>query len=257
MGVHMSWKGYTNVMDVDILPGNSTDIYGETMTSGDGSVLWTKNEHCFFQFYKSFANFDMYDASTPEGISDCKEFCAEKSQCTALQITPLHMPPHVTTGTGNKYWGDHLKTIDLQLRPKPETVAAHGLHRAFDGLTIGQAKHVSQEMLDDPNRMICRLQVMISEQSLQNAGPDYFILDDPEDIGFYGTCMTKINNRLYNGVPYVNATEAENAKGSVKQKFNVGDYCLSCEDIDDFKDKTASEIMHWKLTTNCTKCEHN
>merc|ERR1711994_127064 len=45
--IHMLWRGYRDIIDIDVLPALANDVYGRL-----GSVSqWTKRDHCFYPNY--------------------------------------------------------------------------------------------------------------------------------------------------------------------------------------------------------------
>jgi len=102
--VHMVWRGYRDIIDVDVLPSNAADVYGQ---QAEGTT-WIKTDHCAYQrgtydssgvaqkSWRGETCFPLWSANGYNATS-CLEQCESlgTSKCTAANVVPLTNPPNV------------------------------------------------------------------------------------------------------------------------------------------------------------------
>ena len=101
----MVWRGYRDIIDVDVLPADAEDRYGQ---ESSGPVPWIKTDHCQYQSgtysasgRKSWRNpgRTCFPLTKENGrnATECLRECESKgtSKCTAANVVPLYNPPGV------------------------------------------------------------------------------------------------------------------------------------------------------------------
>jgi len=219
--IHMVWRGYRDVIDVDVIAGTSPDIYGSPSES-DSS--WTRIDHCQYKpsNYNGKNSRCYIIDNTARDVSKCLDFCSRtskkgKAKCKAVNVVPLKNPSGVT----------HFDSVNTPASTK------------CDRLTSVKE-----------DAMVC-YGVKPIENSKQNDDVDELwtvIPDDPEDPIFYSTCYNLQQGWTFQG--YQSSSSPQQAPISQK----VGDQCLTCSDVDKIKSLKTSQVPAWKIATECTKC---
>mmetsp|Transcript_76152 Transcript_76152/g.217502 ORF Transcript_76152/g.217502 Transcript_76152/m.217502 type:complete len:164 (+) Transcript_76152:266-757(+) len=102
--VHMVWRGYRDVIDVDVLPSEANDRYGRAASG----VTWIKTDHCQYQrgTYESEGRkswrvpgrtcFPLWPGNE-YNASACLQACVDRgtSKCEAANVVPLNNPSGV------------------------------------------------------------------------------------------------------------------------------------------------------------------
>ena len=102
--VHMVWRGYRDVIDVDVLPSEANDRYGRAAAG----VTWIKTDHCQYQrgTYESEGRkswrvpgrtcFPLWPGNG-YNASACLQACVDRgtSKCEAANVVPLNNPSGV------------------------------------------------------------------------------------------------------------------------------------------------------------------
>merc|ERR1719361_363870 len=84
--VHMMWRGYRDVVDVDVLPSPAADIYGTPRTE----PVWVKTDHCQYVKYNLRGSW-CFDAT--DSVDECRQACNSRGKkCSALNVIPMKMP---------------------------------------------------------------------------------------------------------------------------------------------------------------------
>ena len=87
--IHMMWRGYRDVIDVDILPAPANDMYGRA----GGNQEWIKTEHCQYTKYNARRTTCRY-VQPGDSLQQCLDDCVarETRRCTAVNVVPLFTP---------------------------------------------------------------------------------------------------------------------------------------------------------------------
>mmetsp|Transcript_76147 Transcript_76147/g.217478 ORF Transcript_76147/g.217478 Transcript_76147/m.217478 type:complete len:172 (+) Transcript_76147:171-686(+) len=108
--VHMVWRGYRDVIDVDVLPSEANDRYGRAASG----VTWIKTDHCQYQrgTYESEGRkswrvpgrtcFPLWPGNE-YNASACLQACVDRgtSKCEAANVVPLNNPSGVVDFLAN------------------------------------------------------------------------------------------------------------------------------------------------------------
>jgi len=219
--IHMVWRGYRDVIDVDLLSGPSPDIYGSPEAGGNG--MWNKVDHCQYKTYAHKNNQCFFLDPTNRSVSQCLKACqknARKGKCTGVNVVPLYNPSSVAIDNVNIPWGS--KNCD-------QTMAAQ-----YDEGTL-----VCYGLKDKP-----------SKTGNPDVGYPWTVVDsDPEDPIFYSTCYTRQSSWTFEGFDS-GTTKPQSSVISYK----VGDKCLSCRDVERIKNLKFKQAPWWKLASECQKC---
>jgi len=219
--IHMVWRGYRDVIDIDLLSSPSPDIYGSVI---GGESSWTKVNHCQFKSYEARASKCYFVDKTTRDISKCMNFCKKKG-CAGLNIVPLFNPAEVKVGKPNIPWGRANK------------------QRCDKTLLTGK---------EDENTLVCYgLQPNLPKRANPDVDTLWTIIDDdPEDPIFYSTCYVQTTEIVFDGfIP--NPTEKPHP---APINYKVADMCLPCAAVDGIPQLEEYEVPRWKLTRECKKC---
>jgi len=225
--IHMLWRGYRDVIDIDVLPAPAVDIYGRP-----GSVSeWTKREHCLYPNYSNHRNTHCkyFQADEPNNISECQTYCESRNgpRCDALNVVPLYNPEIV------KIAG---------VTPEPEIPWNNKCRRN------------RVPSWADENTMVCYT-FEARQPSYDGFNPeteDIWIVrdNDPADPIFYSTCYRRERKREFQG--NVACPLCEIPPVSANLKWQINDRCLSCQDATDPVDQQT--VKFWKTSSVCEKC---
>lgn len=225
--IHMLWRGYRDVIDIDVLPTAAVDVYGRPGTAGE----WTKRDHCFYPNYYKHRNTQChyFQADEPNNIDSCQRYCEGRSgsRCTALNVVPLTNPEMV------KIAGE---------TPEPAIPWNNRCRRDR-----------APSWADDKT-MVCYT-FEAERPSYDGFNPeteDIWIIrdNDPQDPVFYSTCYRREVKRVFTG--NVDCPLCEEAASEMSLKWQVNDRCLSCADVT--STIHPSTVKLWQTHDVCEKC---
>jgi hypothetical protein len=155
--LHYQWSGYYDVVDVNVLPVLSTDIYGRG-NPGGGNFL-DRIDHCQY-----WSNYDGYEiTATCTGInpgSNILSSCPCGADCQAIQVIQNTLDERVLSG----------------------------------GVFSNQNKlHLPPSCRDLTTPFVC----FGLNPGTPLVGPTYAISQDPEDPVFYNTCFRKSSGWIF------------------------------------------------------------
>jgi len=217
--IHMVWRGYRDVIDVDLLAQPSTDIYGRAGSDDD----WNKVNHCQHKYYKTgnkSYNKCMFIDPTNRNVKKCLNSCKRNQKCTAVNVVPLYNPESVAFDEVNIPWNNDKCTKKMAEGYDYGTLVCYGLKEKPD-------PHGNPDV-----------------------GYPYTVVDnDPEDPIYYSTCYTMNTNWVFDGFDG-STTKPQPSILSYK----VGDKCISCKDIDRISKTKMQVVPWWKTANECEKC---
>lgn len=225
--IHMLWRGYRDVIDIDVLPAPASDVYGK---QGQTST-WTKREHCLYPNYSKHSNTECkyFQADQPNNIAACQQYCESRKsgRCTALNVVPLFTPEVV------KIAGQ-----------TPEPAVPWNKKCRKDRIPSNA----------DENTMVCYT-FKAQEPAYDGFNPeteDVWIIrdNDPADPVFYSSCYRRQVKREFEG--NVACPLCEEAPASKKSNWQINDRCLSCEDASAASPNNVVKL--WKTHEVCEKC---
>jgi hypothetical protein len=225
--IHMLWRGYRDVIDIDVLPAPAVDVYGEPGTTGE----WTKRDHCFYPNYYNHRNTQChyFQADEPNNIDACQRYCESRSgtRCTALNVVPL-INPEVVKIAGQT--------------PDPEIPWNN------------KCRQSRVPSWADKNTMVCYT-FQAQEPTYDGFNPeteDIWIIrdNDPQDPIFYSTCYRREVKRIFTG--NVECLLCEQASSEKALKWQINDRCLSCADA--ASTITQNTVKLWQTHEVCEKC---
>lgn len=225
--IHMLWRGYRDVIDIDVLPAPANDIYGRPGTVS----TWSKREHCFYPNYARHRNTQchFFQADEPDNVGACQRYCENRGtrKCTALNVVPLYNPDIV------KIAGE---------TPAP---------------LIPWNNKCRQDRIPswaNENTMVCYTfeAYRPTYDGFNPETEDIWIIrdNDPVDPIFYSTCFRREVKREFTG--NVPCPLCEQAPTEVSLKWQINDRCLSCEDATTPTDEKS--VKFWQTTHVCEKC---
>jgi len=225
--VHMLWRGYRDVIDIDVLPAPANDMYGRP-----GSVsLWEKREHCFYPNYSNHRNTQChyFQADEEDNVVACQQYCAGRSgpRCSAMNVVPLYNPDVV------KIAGE---------TPEPEIP------------WNGRCRKDRVPSWADEKTMVCyTFEAKTPEYDGFNPETeDLWIIrdNDPADPIFYSTCYRRDTKREFSG--NVPCPLCEEAPEHIASKWQINDRCLSCSDAT--TPLPQSTVKLWQTSQICERC---
>lgn len=230
--VHMVWRGYRDVVDIDVLPAPANDIYGRQASNAE----FVKMEHCQYTKYVA-RNTQCFYYQSGDSVQSCLDYCAGNRRCTAVNVVPVYTPEAV------KIQGH--EPLDANVPWQAKGGSKRCKHNQLPG-SVNENSLVCYGFIpSDPEDPAFN-----SETETQ-----WYIRDtDPEDSIFYSSCYRQLQRREFEGNPECPACEGESAVNQVK--WQIGDKCLSCEDVEAAQsaDSVFSEVKLWDVSNVCDKC---
>lgn len=231
--IHMVWRGYRDVIDIDVLPEPAVDIYGKS----GASKRWIKTEHCQYPNYKNHRNTRCFYVQSGNSVEACLKSCVDRrwKNCRAVNVVPLYTPSSV------KIQGDSVLDAKVPWQAKSGSKFC---------------KHNKLPSNVDENTMVCYGMVpgKPTDPAFNPETEDnWYVRDeDPEDPIFYSSCYRLEVKREFVGnvaCPLCEGTAAANPP-----RWQIGDQCLSCSDALKSKNLTVTEVELWKTSNVCEKC---
>lgn len=229
--IHMMWRGYRDVIDVDILPEPAVDIYGRA----GGSKQWIKSEHCQYTKYAARRTPCRY-VQPGDSLEQCLNDCITRGtrRCTAVNVVPLFTPREVkiqghAPADANVPWlgqdggSKHCRLDRLPSTANEETLVCYGF---------------IPYQPDDPTF------------NPETENKWYVRENDPEDPIFYSTCYRLEVKREFIGNAACPNCEGE--ASTTPPRWQIGDQCLDCDSFSD--GATLSEAKFWTFSDVCDKC---
>jgi len=224
--IHMLWRGYRDVIDIDVLPEPANDVYG----SPGGVNEWRKTDHCIYPNYYDHSNTQCryFQAGEEDNISACQQYCQSRgNRCNALNVVPVFTPEVV------KIAGE---------TPAP---------------AVPWNKKCRQDRIPgwaDENTMVCYT-FKAKAPTYDGFNPeteDIWIIrdNDPLDPVFYSSCYRRAVKRAFEG--NVACPLCEETPVSTEAKWDINNRCLSCEAASAPHD--PSTVKLWQTSEVCEKC---
>lgn len=224
--IHMLWRGYRDVIDIDVLPEPANDVYGVP----GGVNEWRKTDHCIYPNYSKHSNTKCHylQADEENNIAECQQYCETRGRkCNALNVVPLFTPSVVKiagqTPAPAVPWNNRCRQDRL-----PDNV--------------------------DENTMVC---YTFEAQSPTYDGfnpetEDIWVIrdNDPLDPVFYSSCYRRAVKRAFAG--NVECPLCEETPVATEAKWDINNRCLSCEDASAPHDSSTVKLWHTKDV--CEKC---
>jgi len=225
--IHVLWRGYRDVIDVDILPTDAAKPYGKP-----GQISrWVKTPHCQYPNVIRNSNTQCHYFRDGESVAPCQRYCESRSgsRCTAINVVPLHNPA--------------LTAIAGEI---PEPLVPWGKKCKED--------NIPQWAREDPNAMAC---YTFTAQEPEDDGfnPEtediWYVRDyDDQDPIFYSTCYRRdVVRDFSDNVP---CPLCEATSSSPPPQWHIGESCRSCDDVG--KTVADEEVTFPILSKVCEKC---
>lgn len=229
--IHMLWRGYRDVIDIDVLPAPANDIYGRS----GGNREWMKTEHCQYPKYSQRKTRCTF-LQPGDSVQSCMNKCIEQgyNKCRALNVVPVYTPDMVkiqghAPADANVPWqsqgGSKFCKLGSVPSLSPDTLVCYGL--------IPQTP-------DDPTF------------NPETEDKWYVRETDPEDPIFYSTCYRLEVKREF--IDNVACPACEGDVSVTPAKWQIGDHCLSCDSISNGESAPMTEAKFWQLADVCEKC---
>lgn len=220
--VQYLWNGYYDCVDVNVLGGQSTDVFGTN--SSDTSL--DRIDHCVFNH--TLQNYGLKSGCTELKVGDspqgCVDSCAsingyDYQRCDGVQITPVQLPSTAVFPGTFQSGTSHLPSTN-------------------DGCDVSKFA---------PTSSVC-YQIRIGDTP--KVGPPYKVVADPEDPVFYSTCYRKKPGWKFAQTcpscvpPVLKATN----------KFGYSDdICTTCRDM--YTNQSPLVTPVWMLSNECFACD--
>jgi len=225
--IHVLWRGYRDVIDVDVLPQDAVKPYGRP-----GQVSrWVKTEHCMYPNYQKNSFTHCHYLRSGESVAACQNYCEGRSgsRCTALNVVPLHTPA-ITAIAGvipnpEIPWNKKCKLEDIP----------------------GWAK-------TDDSAMVCYT-FEAKEPTDDGFNPEtediWYVRDyDDQDPIFYSTCYRRdVVRDFSDNVP---CPLCEVTASNTPPQWHFGESCMSCQDA--AKQLGEDIVSLPSLSKVCEKC---
>lgn len=233
--IHMLWRGYRDVIDIDVLPAPAKDIYGKA----GGSKRWIKTEHCQYPNYKNHRKSRCFFGQPGDSvmIKKCLDDCVKRGtrNCQAINVVPLYTPDAV------KIQGDSV--LDAQVPWQAKGMSKFCKHTS-----------VPANLKNKKDSLVCYGFVpgTPTDPAFNPETEDkWYVRDtDPEDPVFYSTCYRLEVKREFVGNVACPLCEAGGKAN--EPRWQVGEYCLNCADLK--AKKALEEVQFWKTAEVCEKC---
>lgn len=246
--VHMVWKGYRDAIDVDVLSQPANDIYGRL----SDTKRWVKTEHCWYPNLDEWKESRCTYRQAGEMSVDAIKICDEKGEkkCNALNCVPLFAP----------------KTLGLNGWDSP--LDAHVPWTLAEDEERNRCTTDSIPDDADENTYVCYglLASTPKDPAFNIQTEDFFYVrdEDPEDPIYYSQCFRFTQERIFdrNG-GNVDCQECQTEEVEPVQRWQIGDMCRTCEDLDTFDPNPRGfkhglypqwPIQKWALTETCERC---
>jgi len=242
--IHAMWQGYTDVIDIDVLPAPhmAVDVYGQVPP--DAQDQWVKTDHCVYPNLSSHLNNPCHYYRPGEDISDMLQDCKEnintnggRRECTAVNCVPLHTPANIPSEIqGSQIYDAHV---------------SWGGNDCKTNQIPNWAQDVNSEAI------VC-YGLVPREPTDPTFNPDvenfWYVRDkDPEDPIYYSTCYRMENKKVFIG--NVDCPLCEGNVAPPRVEWQVGDRCLSCADVNDnTPENTYGKATMWRITDECERC---
>ena len=256
--VHMYWRGYYDVIDVDVLEEAAADVYGRV----SNKTRFTKQEHCQFEagtydvathkYWKAGTCFLLNAAL--HGAADasaCMARCEAVgwSKCAALNVVPLRHPPAVPAYLralapvnipfDARHSTDVLTTCDPSIMESYVDAAAYARNDTLVCYPI------------EPNGDMPPS--LAASASADDFGYEGTVIDsDPEDPIFYSTCYRRQTSWEFVGNAPCPACETVVTRDD---RWHFGDRCISCDDVLENGALSSKEVAWWELSDTCENCD--
>lgn len=223
--IHMVWRGYRDVIDLDLLQKDSVDIYGR---ADPDFPAWKKVDHCQYRKYHAINKKKMkvkttqclFIKDTHRDVQQCLRACEASKNCAAVNIVPLKNPKEVFHQDDvNIPWNDQNCDEWNKDRYSDDTLVCYG----FIPLPPKGA-----------NKDVDGFWTVVD--------------NDPEDAIFYSTCYRNEPTWTFEG--FTAPTESQPPMISWK----VGDKCLSCDNVKENSKSSFNTLNWWEITDECEKC---
>lgn len=208
--LHYLWSSYRDTIDVDVTTaGTVTNPYGAASNNTPYAIA----DHCMYEDATGWTGNCVQIVTTPE---QCLQGCAN-TYCFGVQVIPLNgVPPFPANSQ-----------IPWMQNPG---------HCNRSWFTNAPA-----------NAFIC-YEINSYRDSANGALTPWTFFNDPDDIGFYGTCYIKESPRTFDFPlnPAIIANPADNP-------YQYGWACISCGDRG--LQGSLQNAVDWHPTRNCVDCD--
>jgi len=253
--VHMLWNGYTDVVDVDVLPTPANDIYG----SVSSNKKWIKIEHCQYPNVRKNFWSDCRYYQPGQSVHPSLDLCtgdARSDRCDAVTCVPLYTPDLV------KIHGSSPEEANAPwFLPGRAADVANGNHRNDCFL---------EDIPDWANgdTFVCGglMSATPKDPAFNSETEEVFYVrdDDPEDPIFYSTCFRMESDRVFENNSDCPLCEGASAE-PVVPRWQIGNKCLSCESAQ-YTGEANGEVSarfgtyprytlkKWEFAEKCERC---
>ena len=244
--VHMLWRGYRDVLDVDVLPGPAKSIYG----APSSVITYARTDHCQYtnrNIHGKDYNYTVWNnkkkktcyvvppgGSVDECIKHASSFRGGKygKYGAGVNVVPLYQPE------GVQFPGE---TPNI-----PFQGPGYGLGRCI-GSNRGSCTRTAaascslgdgtNHLSSLPNGTLICYALSLPPAS-ENLGVSHTVSHDPRDPVFYSTCYKRNTGWVFAGNPPCPKCGGGSGGGAEK-RWKYGDKCVSCTD----SSKYAGEVV--------------
>ena len=228
--VHMLWRGYRDVVDVDVLPVAAKTIWGKRLNG----VRYLRLDHCQFKdrlVNGTWRKFTTYHGKTKHGntcypitdgnVDACIRHASKqkKGYGDAVNVVPLRHPPGVA-------FPDQPVNI-----PWGTGGSGTGIHHGHVGSSNCQPRHFTADKFPDNTTYVC-YPLKPAPDTTQVDQP-WTISEDPADPVFYSTCFRKVTGWAFDGNAACPKCGSGGSTGATST-WRFGEKCVSCTDAASF-----------------------
>lgn len=210
--VQWLWRGFYDNIDVDVQPTGT--IVPSKYGRPGADAMYAKVHHCVYENPKEVGNCIQVVHNT----SQCADYCDNVPKCIGYQLLPLQNPSNFFPLDG----------------PLPTSLAACNNDNFQRDAVLGQ----------DPSAMVCYA-ILQPRFDTTFTSPPFTLYNDPNNIGFYGTCYHKTTSRVFD-LPLMGGklpvpTPKEN---------RFLNKCVPCK----YLTEMDFETPRWQLNDTCQFC---
>lgn len=223
--IHMVWRGYRDVIDIDLLHQDSVDIYGR---ADPDFPAWKKVDHCQYRSFKKINKKRMkvkttqclFIKNTQRDVQQCLRLCEANGNCEAVNVVPLKNPKEVY----------HQDDVNIPWNDQ-------------------NCDEWNKDKYDDDTLVCYGFIPRLPEGGNPDVGSFWTVVDnDPEDPIFYSSCYRHEPMWTYEGF------EPPKESQPPAIDWKVGDKCLTCDTVAKNSKASFNTLNWWTIADECQKC---
>jgi len=224
--VQYVWSGYRDVVDVDFLPQNVTNVYGVP----SNTTRWRRIDHCLFNNPRSIFDFTEVLSDADYCLNKCSSRTA--TSCWGVNVVPIMAPDtaYIFTQPSDANWlYPSIYGTDIYV-PWNYTV-----------LNTTRGQFLANP---SPNKYMC---FSVMPADFTDTTDEYVVSKDPDDPVFYSTCYYRYRGNVFPG--YTDSVDPTITPGP----WRFGLHCLDC--VSQATNEVPDIVPVWKVVDKCINCD--